>query len=105
VYYISTNAISTLNVPTGGTKADFSAKANIVELILDSNGAVLSTVALDGGAILQMSLDSANQTLAVQVNMSKGRGGIWYSSQWNGATTVLKAIENVIDKPIKVNGL
>jgi hypothetical protein len=49
-------------------------------------------VALDGGAIMQLSVDASKQTLGIQINMSKGRGGIWYSSLWNGATTVTKTI-------------
>jgi trimeric autotransporter adhesin len=93
-YFIVSNAISTLSVKTG--TADFSAKANVTEIITDANGNVTSTAALDGGAIMQLSIVDGCVTgadmLGVTVNMSKTRGGIWYSSQWNGTSTVSKAI-------------
>jgi hypothetical protein len=91
-YVFTSNAISTLNVT--GFKADFSAKANVTEYVLDSTGAVISTVALDTGAIMQMTVDGTPgaNTVAIQINKSKVNGGIWYSSQWNGATTVSKPL-------------
>jgi hypothetical protein len=88
-YVIKSNSISTLaiNQKVAGT-ALFSSKATVKEELPDG-----SMVSIDGGAILQISVtdkDSSGDLLAITVQRSKG--GLWYSSNWNGTKTVEKAV-------------
>jgi hypothetical protein len=100
-YEIVSNAISTLNV-TNST-ADFQAKCNVNELITNSDGSITS-VNLDGGALMALSLDgSSTQLLGITVNKSKNLGGMWYSSAWDGKQTVNKPVVNTSSTPIHVN--
>jgi hypothetical protein len=91
-YHIVSNAISTLNVK--GSLADFSAKANVIELVTNPEDSTVTAVSLDGGAIMQLSLDASTQKLGIQVNFSKTKGGMWYANQWDGLKTVNKVINN-----------
>jgi hypothetical protein len=98
-YLITTNSISSLSVTPGSNTApsvaNFAAKANVVELITDSGGTVTSVVSLDGGAILQLALtdgltNSTPDKAGVTVN--KSTGGLWFSSNWDGAKTLEKLL-------------
>ena len=84
-YLITSNAISLLNVqpPT----ATFSSKANLLEQLPDG-----STVAIEGGSILQLSMNGNTKTLAI--TLQRKAGGLWFSSNWNPATG--KAVEQAI---------
>ena len=93
-YYIATSSIAALSV-TAGT-ANFSAKANVSEIVTDGQGNVVSTTALDSGAIMMLTIvdgpPGTPDQVAMTVNMSKARGGVWYSSLWTGTSTALKAV-------------
>jgi len=89
-YVVTTNAISTLSVKL--PNANFSAKANVAELVTNPDSTV-TAVGLDSGTIVQLALtDSSTDTLSVQV--SRSNGGLWFSSGWNGVKTVERAILN-----------
>ena len=89
-YVITSNAISSLSVKP--PNANFAAKANVVELVANPDGSV-TAIGLDSGTVLQLALtDAASDTLAVMVN--KSRGGLWFSSNWDGSKTVEKGILN-----------
>ena len=103
-YQIDSNSISTLNVslsssPTVPTTATFEAKCNVTELL--DNG---TTVCLDGGALITLTLNSTAQTIGVTVNKSKNNGGMWFSSSWSGTKTVEKPASNASTtvKPITI---
>jgi hypothetical protein len=91
-YRFKSTSISTLQVNTTATpaKATFSSKANVVEIV---NG---QEVSVEGNDTMQLTLTDVDplggngDTLAISVQRTKG--GTWYSSNWNGTTTVEKAI-------------
>jgi hypothetical protein len=95
-YMFKSTAISVLSVtlgnPTTPSKAQFSSKANVIEIL--PNGTESS---IEGNDIMTMTLtdytiESSNtkpNTLAVTIQRTAG--GMWYSSDWNGAMTVEKA--------------
>jgi hypothetical protein len=84
-YVITSNAISVLSV-TGTISATFSAKCTVKEEL--PNGSMTS---IDGGAIMQITATNGSpDKLAITVQKSKG--GLWYSSNWQGGRTWEKAI-------------
>jgi hypothetical protein len=93
VYYIKSNAISTLSITaaagTSPARADFTGKVSI----LKSDG-----TSVDGGALIQISVTKGKASLGtgtvmVQVNNSK-TGGVWFSAAWDSALgkSIAKAI-------------
>jgi hypothetical protein len=99
-YRLKSTAISVLAVnntntdqPAPGLKAhsaQFSSKANVAEII---NG---NEVGVEGNCIMQITTTEASpttctgDTLAITVQRSKG--GIWFSSNWDGTKTTEKVI-------------
>jgi multimeric flavodoxin WrbA len=84
-YVIKSNAISVLAI-TEATKATFSAKCTVQEEL--PNG---STTSIDGGAIMQITATNGNPD-QLGITVQKSKGGLWYSSNWQGGKTVEKAI-------------
>ena len=82
-YIISTTAISVLNVATPTATATFSAKANLYEQMPD-----LSVVQIEGGSTFEMIIYQNGCSQKVAITLYRKAGGIWYSSNWNGATTI-----------------
>ncbi|MBI3242539.1 MAG: Ig-like domain repeat protein, partial [Chloroflexi bacterium] len=89
-YVITSNAISSLSVKA--PNANFAAKANVIELVTNPDGSV-TAVSLDSGAIIQLALTDATTDM-VGVTVNKSKGGLWFSSKWDGTKTVEKAILN-----------
>jgi hypothetical protein len=85
MYVIKTNAIQTLSFTNPGSPtatASFTAKASIQEITTGT------AVSVDGGALVQIKVTNGTPgQISMQVNNSK-TGGIWFSSSWNGTTTV-----------------
>jgi hypothetical protein len=81
-YFITTNAISLLNIGTPLATGTFSAKANLVEQLED-----LSTVTIESGATFQMTAfqNACNQRIAITLH--RKAGGIWFASNWNAASS------------------
>jgi hypothetical protein len=93
-YVLTSNAISSLSVKQTDNKASFAAKATVVEQVMNADGSV-TIVSLDGGAVIQLAVtDNSTKggvdTIGVTVNKSKG--GLWFSSQWDGTKTTEKQI-------------
>jgi hypothetical protein len=71
--------------------AQFSGKANVIELV---NGVEQS---IEGNCVLQLELreidfiNGVGDQMSVTINRNKG--GLWFSSSWNGTKSVLKEIE------------
>jgi hypothetical protein len=91
-YVITTNSIASLSV--NGLKANFAAKANVVELVTNPDNTV-TAVNLDGNCTLQLAVTDSNSTttkdtLALTVN--KSSGGLCFSSNWVTNKRVEKAI-------------
>lgn len=87
-YKIKSNAISTLavNQPSQGY-AQFSGKANVVEIVDGYEQGI------EGNCIMQLDLfdgDYSSPALKDQfaVTIYRNRGGVWFSSYWNGIKTV-----------------
>ena len=84
VYQIKGNAISSMGV--SGSAANLTGKASIQDVTDPGNA-----VSVDGNATLQLWMTDGGDpgfldTLAVQV-LDKN-GGVWFSSNWNGKSTV-----------------
>ena len=91
-YVLTSNAISSLSVIQ--KKASFAAKATVVELVSNPDGTV-TVVTLEGGAIMQLAItDNGPGTPAdtIAVTVQKSKGGLWFSSQWDGTKTTEKLI-------------
>jgi len=89
-YRVSSNSISLLAVT--GSKANFSAKANLSEVLADG-----STVGVESGTILQLSMTdstSAVTTDTLAISLQRKAGGLWYSSRWDVNTG--KTIEQAL---------
>ena len=87
-YKLKSNAISTLavNQPSLGY-AQFTGKANVVEIV---GGAEQS---IEGNCVMQLDLfdgDYSSPALKDQlaVTIYRNKGGVWFSSYWNGAKTI-----------------
>jgi hypothetical protein len=105
-YLVTTNAISSLNVGAPGDplKANFSAKCNVVELVLDPATQLVTAVSLDSGALMQLSVSQTNQTLGITISKSKANGGLWYSNNLGpNGVTVDTLVKNSVAAPIRVN--
>jgi probable HAF family extracellular repeat protein len=97
VYQVKGNSMTSMSanpMPTPTTlrpsTATFDAKASIQDITNPQN-----VISIDGNATLQVSLtdtgSAASDTIAITVwNKS---GGLWFSSDWNGTTTVQQALE------------
>ena len=86
-----------------GTKGDFAAKCNVVEMVTNPDQSI-TAVSLDGGAMMQLSLNGGTaQTLGITINKSKSIGGMWFSSNWDGVKTVDKQVNNWASQPIQVH--
>jgi hypothetical protein len=94
-YVFTSNAISSLSVNQTNRTAAFSSKATVVELVTNPDGSV-TTVSLDGGAILQMAITDTTPADTIGVTVQKSKGGLWFSSQWDGSKTVEKPITGEI---------
>ena len=97
-YEITSNAISSLNVKLA--KADYAAKCNVVEIVTNPVTGLSTAVSLDGGATMQLSLDSNLQTLGITVYKNKNIGGMWFSTNWDGKTTIDKTVLNATTNPL-----
>jgi hypothetical protein len=91
-YVLTSNAISTLSVTK--PKANFAAKANVVELVSNPDGSV-TVVNLDGGAVMQLAVtDNGGSGDTIAVTVHKSKGGMWFSSEWNGSKTTEKVVSS-----------
>jgi hypothetical protein len=93
VYAIKSTSISTLSVNlTGQPTGNFSSKA-VIQDITNPN----SVISIDGGALLQVIVYKGTSTsnpvgqLGISVQNTK-TGGMWYSSDWTGTTTIQKPV-------------
>jgi hypothetical protein len=86
-YIIATTAISALNVGTPNATATFSAKANLYEQKPD-----LSLVQIEGGSTFEMIIYQNGCNQKVAITLYRKAGGIWYSSNWNGTTTIQQVL-------------
>src|SRR5262249_22964182 len=97
-YVIASSSITSLSatlpkVSIGATKVA------VTELVTNADGTI-TAVSLDTNASLQLAMtDGAADTLAV--TLIKSRGGLWFSSAWDGTKSVEKGIVsgNVIITP------
>jgi len=95
-YRLKSTSISVLAVNTAITAshpyatAQFSSKANVAELV---NGVEVS---IEGNDIMQLNLTDVSPTSGVgdtlSVSVQRSKGGLWFSSNWDGAKTVEKTI-------------
>jgi hypothetical protein len=90
-YLVASNSISSLSV--NGSKASFASKANVVELATNADGTV-TAVDIDNAAVLQLALtDNGPSGDTIAVTLNKSRGGLWFSSAWDGNRTVERAAQ------------
>ena len=91
-YQITSNAISTLSVTNGSagapSTASFSAKTNVVELNPDG-----TTTPIDSGNVMQLAITDGPAGDTVAFTVQKSRGGLWFSSKWDGVKTIERAIK------------
>jgi len=85
VYKVESNAIAALQVR--GNVASFSSKCTVSEMVCGA------WVGIEGNAKLDVTmtdLNPANPSMydKLGVTVYKARGGVWYSSNWNGVYTV-----------------
>jgi hypothetical protein len=88
-YRLKSNAISSLAITSSTSSAQFSGKANIAEVV---NGVEES---IEGNCTMQLNMteNTTNNALSVlAVTIYRNAGGVWYSSNWNGTTTLVKRI-------------
>jgi len=76
LYIITSNAISLLAIPAP-TDAQFSSKANMVEVLGDG-----STQSVDAGATLQLNMKDGKPDL-LGITYYRRSGGVWYSNNWD----------------------
>jgi hypothetical protein len=93
-YQIKSNSIAELTFPASGL-ASFSAKATIQDLTTGDS--------VDAGATLQITMNQ-NLTTAGIVVLNR-KGGLWFSSNWNGVRTTEKTLYGSIDIKPTVLGL
>lgn len=95
VYQIKSNSLSSLSTQLGtrnspAATATFNGKANIRDVTDPAN-----PVSVDGNATLQATMtDSVQSGTAdtIAITVWKKSGGLWFSSKWNGTTTVQQAL-------------
>jgi hypothetical protein len=96
VYAIKSTSISTFSVNTSANPpaSNFSSKC-VIQDITNPN----SPISIDGGALLQVAIIAGKTgvgQLAVSVQNTK-TGGMWFTSDWNGSSTIQKAITGAKD--------
>ncbi|MDO9262170.1 MAG: T9SS type A sorting domain-containing protein, partial [Flavobacteriaceae bacterium] len=85
-YQITSNAISVLAVgQPSKPQASFTSKANLIE-VFDGY-----TVAIEGGALLQLTMTDGNPD-KFGITLQRKAGGIWFSSNWVTNKTVEQAL-------------
>jgi len=107
-YLLKSNSISTLAIDNTNASAQFTAKANISEV--NSDGTVVLN-SIEGNCTMQLDMIDKyrNPTqksctvdqLAITVYRSKG--GVWYSSAWDGSKPVLSTISSTDDITVTGN--
>ena len=89
-YRITSNSISLLAVTA--PKANFSSKANLVEVLAGG-----STVGVESGTILQLAMTSGTSVTnpgSLAISFQRKAGGLWFSSKWDAGTG--KTIEQLV---------
>ncbi|SMB81679.1 hypothetical protein SAMN00120144_4264, partial [Hymenobacter roseosalivarius DSM 11622] len=92
-YKLKSNSISVL--ATTDPTAEFSAKANISEIV----GGVAQSI--EGNCTMQLSMYDGRDNPSVTtdkidrlaVTVYRSNGGIWYSSRWDGTKTILRDVD------------
>ena len=91
VYQIKGNSMTSLSVTTTcPKKAVFVGKANIQDITNP-----LNIIAVDGNATLQVTMTDNGEPGnfdKIAITVWNKNGGLWYSSNWNGSTTVEQII-------------
>jgi len=96
VYQVKGNAMTSLSVDLNFTAthpyptAVFNGKANITDITNP-----LSPLSVDGGATLQVTMTDAGEPGSsdkIGITVFNKSGGLWYTSNWNGTSTVQQTI-------------
>ena len=65
-----------------------------MELIANPDGTV-TAIDLDNGAILQLAItDNGPNGDTIAVTLNKSRGGLWFSSAWDGNRTIERGVQS-----------
>jgi len=90
-YMLKSTAISVLSVTLGTpSKAQFTSKANLIEINPDG-----TETSIEGNDVMQLTLTDNNSTLkTLGITVQRTKGGTWFSSSWNGTTTVEQQISS-----------